>query len=833
MLVRASARYLLQHPWLLLLSLVGVALGVAVVVSVDLANASATRAFAASTENVAGRATHQVVGASGSVEGDLYVRLRQAGVRESAPVAEGNVTARGRVMTLLGLDPLADAPFRSFTTGGVDLALFLATPRTVFLSPDAAARLGVGPGDTLGVEREGQQYALQVAALIDPGDEGASRSMENLLLVDVATAQAVLGLGSRLTRIDLMMGDERAGLAPVEALLPPGARLQRPAARTESLETMTRAFRLNLAALSFLALVVGMFLVYNTTTFSVVQRRPLLGRLRAIGVTRREVFGLVLGEALAVGVIGTALGLLLGIVLGRGLVDLVAQTINDLYVSVAVRPDAIPAWTLVKGALLGIGATFVAALVPAREAAQTEVLAVLRRSESEAAIRRRLPRLSLAGGGLMVAGGLVLLLPVASLTLSYLALLAVLLGFALVVPLLVTGFARVVRPLARGPIAQMAVGGLQANLSRVAVAVAALSVAVAATIGVGVMIGSFRETVVVWLEGALQADVYAQPPSLVARRGDASLTPEVVAALRSTPGARASYTIRSVETQSQFGLTQLVAISGGDVQEASFRLKSGRPKAVWPRVRSGEAVLVSEPFAFRNAIGVGDSLRLATDRGEVALPVAGVYFDYGSDAGLVLVYRNLFETLFEDRGVSGVALYAAEGVSSDSLVERARMQVAGAQSVILRTNRGLREYSLAIFDRTFTITSVLRLLALIVAFVGVLSALMALQLERARELATLRAQGLTRAELWRLVTTQTGLMGLVAGLLSVPLGLFLAAVLVYVINRRSFGWTLQFSLSPGILVGAVVLALVAALLAGLYPSWKMAQANPAQALREE
>ncbi len=837
MLTRASARYLLRHPWLLGLSLVGVALGVAVVVAIDLANVSATQAFRVSTESVAGRATHQIIGAAGTLDDGVYGALRRAGVRETAPVVEGYVTVRGRVMTLLGVDPLADAAFRSFTPPGLDLGVFMATPGTVFLSPEAAARLGVAVGDTLGAQTDGQTRVLRVGGVLDSGDEGTSRAMENLLVADLSTAQDVLGLAGRLSRIDVMLGDgEDEKLREIEALLPAGARVQKPAARTDALDSMTRAFRLNLAALSFLALVVGVFLVYNTTTFSVVQRRPLLGRLRALGVQRREVFALVLGEAAVVGVVGTAMGLLLGVALGRGLVGLVSQTINDLYFTVAVQVDAVPAWTLVKGALLGIGATLLAAVLPAREAAQTEVTTVLRRSSSETNLRKMLPRLTLAGVGLLALSVVVLFIPDGSIALSYGALLVGLVGFALVVPLAVVGWAHLVRPVVgalAGAVGRMGAGSLLTHLSRVGVAVAALTVAVAATIGVSVMIGSFRETVVLWLDGALQADVYAQPPSLVARRGEASLTPAVVAALRATPGAAAVYTVRSLDASSQFGPTQVLAIGGGRAQEATFTLKTGDPETVWPRVQKGEAGLVSEPFALRHGVAVGDTIHLDTDRGPRDLPVAGVYYDYGSDLGLVLMHRSLYETWFDDRGVSGLALDALPGVPPDTLAERARRQVAGQQNVILRSNRGLRDYSMAIFDRTFTITSVLRVLALLVAFVGVLSALMALQLERAREMATLRAQGLTGRELWSLVSIQTGLMGLISGLLSIPLGLGLATVLVYVVNRRSFGWTLQFVVSPGVLVGAVGLSLLAALLAGLYPAWKMARANPSQALREE
>jgi len=193
----------------------------------------------------------------------------------------------------------------------------------------------------------------------------------------------------------------------------------------------------------------------------------------------------------------------------------------------------------------------------------------------------------------------------------------------------------------------------------------------------------------------------------------------------------------------------------------------------------------------------------------------------------------VYNRYFEDDAVSGLALYATEAQPVEGLVAHLRTQVPEGQEVIIRSNQGLREASLEVFDRTFTVTVVLRLLAVLVAFVGVLSALMALQLERSRELAVLRANGMTPRQLWQYVTSQTGVMGLMAGLLAVPLGLILATVLVYVINRRSFGWTLQFNITPEILLQAVALALVAALLAGLYPSYKMAQANPADALREE
>ena len=230
-------------------------------------------------------------------------------------------------------------------------------------------------------------------------------------------------------------------------------------------------------------------------------------------------------------------------------------------------------------------------------------------------------------------------------------------------------------------------------------------------------------------------------------------------------------------------------------------------------------------------------MTLRTDRGEQALRVAGVFYDYGSTAGVVMIARSTYERLWDDRAVSGLALEAAPGAASGDtaarLVDALRARAAGGPDVLIRSNRSLREASLVIFDRTFAITAVLRLAIVGVAFIGVLSALMALQLERGREIAVLRALGCTPRQVWVMITTQTGLMGLLAGLFAVPVGIGLALVLIRVINRRSFGWTMPVEVSPVVLVEGLALALTAALLAGIVPARRMARASPADALRDE
>ena len=198
-----------------------------------------------------------------------------------------------------------------------------------------------------------------------------------------------------------------------------------------------------------------------------------------------------------------------------------------------------------------------------------------------------------------------------------------------------------------------------------------------------------------------------------------------------------------------------------------------------------------------------------------------------------MVARSTWDGLYDDDRITSLGFFLSEGVEVDGVVAAMQAAAGPAQAVVVRSNRSLRAASLEVFDRTFAITAVLRALAFVVAFIGVLSALMALQLERGRELGVLRANGLTPAQVWTMVTTQTGLLGLIAGLLAVPTGLLLAVVMIEVVNRRSFGWTLDMQVGAGLLLQAVGLALAGALLAGLYPAWRMSRTSPALALREE
>jgi putative ABC transport system permease protein len=333
---RAGFRHLMRHPWQTLLAILGVALGVAVVTAVDLANESAHRAFRIAAETIAGRATHQIIGGPTGLPEELYPRLRlDAGLRNCAPVVSGVVESTGTPGTslrLIGIDPFAEAPFRTFSSDlphSDELRLLLTRPATGLLSRETAARLGVPEGGRLPLTATGTRKVLTVVGILEAPEAVTRQGLDSLLVTDIATAQELLGREGRLSRIDLIVPEGPAGtslLAFLRTMLPPGVTIIPAGAHASALDRMTRAFRLNLTALSLLTLMVGMFLIYNTTTFSVIRRRRLIGLLRALGVTRREIFALVLSEALLIGAIGTGAGLLLGMLLGGEMTRLVTRT---------------------------------------------------------------------------------------------------------------------------------------------------------------------------------------------------------------------------------------------------------------------------------------------------------------------------------------------------------------------------------------------------------------------------------------------------------------------------------------------------------------------------
>ena len=839
-LYRASLGYLLRHPWQLALALLGICIGVAVIVAVDLANESSRKAFLLSMDTITGEATHQIIGGPNGVEEKLYVRLRtEAGIRSIAPVVEGFVEVNNTTIRVLGVDLFAERQMRSFTFD-VNLApavtdlstesLFssiLAEPGAVLMSQQTADILGLQAGDTFAVSAGGISFQASLLGLLS---DGKSSALNQLMIADIAVAQTWLNQFGWLSRIDVRIPAGDSNLqSKLQNLLPPGTQLLNAAGRTRSLTEMSAAFMTNLTAMSLLALLVGIFLIYNSVSFAVLQRRGLIGVLRALGVTRQQVFALILTEGAVLGLLGAAMGVMLGIWLGEHLLVLVSRSINDFYFRVIVTEVTVSPLSISKGLIAGLGATLVAAAVPALEAASYQPKLALTRSVLEHRTGRLLPVIAIAGLGTGMLAIVLLYFSGSNLVAGLAAVFMLILGFSLCVPLAVRAITSMLEPVAArvgGISARLAVSGIGANLSRTGVAIVALAVAVSATIGVSVMVDSFRGSVSAWLEKTLQSDIYVSAPYGALDHG-------LIADIVRAPGVAAYSTSRRVWLENEAGRTRIIAVQMAPGSYAGMELLDADPELVWRAFEEEGAVLVSEPYAYRNDVAGGDTIKLITLSGEQDFPVAATYQSYDVNAGAVFMSRRTYDRFWNDPRIDSIGLYMSPATNIDDLMQQVTDIGAGRQQIFIRSNREIADLSLQVFDRTFIITDVLYWLATGVALIGILGAMLALQLERARELAILRALGMTPVQLGAMVTMQTTVIGLLSGLAAVPLGLVMAWVLIEVINRRAFGWQMDILVSPEVLLAAVLFSVGAAFVAGIYPAYRATISQPALAMREE
>jgi len=829
LLQRSSLRFMAHHKRQSWLTFTGIMLGVTMVVAVDLANSSARRAFALSLTSVAGNVTHQIVGGPLGIDEHVYSRIRtELAIRNSAPMVTGVVRIKGQNFRLIGSDPISEATIGRHVLGlhRGELKEALLNPNAVVLSERGANRLELSLNQTFSLQVTGREPEVKLVATFAADNPAAT---EGLIFTDIANAQTLLQRWGRLDRIDLVI--DRDDQLRLEAWLPDELKLVESDSRNQSMQQMSDAFHINLTAMSLLALLVATLLIYNTMTLSVIQRRRTLGIYRTLGVSRGEIFNLVLSESLALAVIASAAGLVAGLLLGQLLVQLVTRTINDLYFSLHVSAFLIDPWSLLKGFSLGIVMTLISAFLPAWEANRTEPIAVQQRSALEEQWRSRLPFFVTVGLVFLLLGMLLVNREHGSLLEGFAALTMIVMGFCLVIPSIVVVLSRatilVIAPLPY-QIVRIAIRGISSGISRTGLAVAALTVAVSVTVGVGIMVGSFRHTVAVWLDQALVGDIYISPTGLVS---DDALR-RVKQQLTGVDGIKHVVGSRVLNAESEFGPLRLMARTLTDV-DTGMPMKEAVPGAE-QLFLEGQGVLVSEPLAYHRQRGPGDTISLHTSEGPRQFPIVGVYFDYTSSQGMVVMQHELYRHWWSDDSLTGLTVVGKQGVTADKLLSETRRAIGlDLEHFTVISNGEIRQVALSVFDRTFVITDVMRLLAILVAAVSVLSALIALQLERTREFGILRATGMTPGQIRLMIIVQTLLIGLFAGLLAIPLGLLMAEVLIEVINRRAFGWSMQQTLPVDVLIQAMVLALGSAFLAGLYPAHKAATISPSMALREE
>lgn len=837
----------------------GVALGVAVYVAVATANVEILRSFEQAILGVAGRTTLQVSGNTG-VAGGFDETIIEAvshadGVLLATPVIEVSAIWRPTppaptapvVLPILGVDLLAESSVRDYRVMDADAketdwARYL-DPDAIFLGRKLAARHGLSVGMPLDVRAGALSRRLVVRGLLEGQGPGKS-TLEELAVMDVAATQFTFDRLGRLDRIDLVTDPARSVdevSRAVQALLPPGLTVTRPSQRNAQIERMTRAFRLNVSLLSVVALLVGLFLVYNTVSFAVLRRRREIGILRSLGLSPGGIARLFLTEVVLIGIVGAAVGIGFGLMLSNGALQALARTVSNLYGEVPAFPPV--AWAhpavLMQGLLIGIGVAVLGSLGPIREALSVDPTQALdpKGYETAGAIRV-VPTLAGAALIFVVAGLAALPGPVQGVPLfGYLSAFLVVLGFAWLSPVLIRvvgSCLRAMLPLRAGCLARLAADELDRAPVRNAVAVSALMVGLALMVGVSAMIHSFRQTVDLWLEQTVKADLIVAPPTWLGAGPVGALLESMRGRLEAISGVAAVDSYRDVRME--FRDAPIVVVARDlllHAKHSRYLFMEGDSPTVLAETVRKDQIIVSETFARQFGLGRGDRMTLPSPQGPVEFTIAGRFYDYSTDGGKVVLDRSLYARLWGDRSATVFPVYLEPGADQEKIRAMVSERLQGGPPAMILTNGDLKREVLRIFDQTFAITYALEIIAVTVALLGIANTLLSGILDRQRELAVLRAIGGTPAQVGRLILWESGLLGLAGTILGLGAGLVLSVLLIEVINKQSFGWTIVLYPAPWVWLEAAGLALLTTLLAGYGPARRAARLPVAEGLQYE
>jgi putative ABC transport system permease protein len=847
-----SNRHFTGHLLRTALTVLGIALGITVFVGINLVNKSTLASFYEMINNVAGRAQIEISRGRSGFEESVFDRVLEIeGVGLATPLLRSSAyleDAPQDTIILLGVDTLADKEFRTFTAedddaaSDMDALQFLNAPDSVLITDVLARRYGLKIDQTVRVITGAGMRELTIRAILE--EKGAAKVFGgNLMIMDVFSAQAILDRENRFDQIDIILAagaSREVVIDKLRAELGEGFTIDHPGSRSGQVENMLKSFQQILTIMSLLALFVGMFLIYNTFSMAVAQRRREIGILRALGLSAEQIRNLFIIEATVLGFLGAVVGAVAGFFLARELTTIVAQTISTAYFRLSIDEIALTLVDMAVIVALGVGSSVISAIAPARQAATVSPLEAMRPVSMEATKKQAYFKYfywGLALFGIQFAGLWAQryfdnpVIGSASAMLGFLAL-------TLLTPLLIVYAGELFSPLLRKLFSvegKLGADNLTRSPGRTSVTVSALMIGISLAVAVKGTMLSFESSVLEWLRQSVTADLVirssAALPGPDAVDMPEGLGDEIMAGVEGVADVNRFRMINQ-----PYGETQVVLYS---VQMPEYRKYSpgiwiqGEADEVYNAVTGQDAVYVSENFMNRFRIKRGDSIDLQTPTGPRTFKVEGVRVDYMSDQGVIGMDRETFKKHWQDSGVDSYDVFIKPGVEASVIRDRVAAQFGAKYHLVLQTNVEYREEVQTAIKQSFRITYVMEIIAILIAIIGIINTLMVSVLDRTRELGMLRAIGFTREQLQKLVMTEAGVMGILAGTFGVLAGVGFAAIITQIILREVIGWTTPFIFPTFSAINGFALAFAVSVLASIYPAWKAAKTNIISALEYE
>ena len=838
-----------------ILAVLGVAVGIAVFVAVDLANDSAKQSFRNSAVSIFGDTEFQLMGSTSGISENVYSDVVKSAELQPLlniirPIIDKQITLTDSngvedKYRLLGINVINENVLSRNNKYGID---FLNSSQTsfnffaenqVFVSSILASKKQLSIADEFLVEDTNNKISI---VGFFQGDNSLQRElMQNVIITDISVAQNITNSNGILTRIDISSvydQNEKIALDKWFSLLPSGVQLIPSYTYSEARKSITKSFDTNLLALSLLALLVGLYLIYNMMTFSIHRRKNLFGTLRAIGVTKNEIFFLVLVEGLLIGLIGAIFGIMLGILLAYFLLGLISSTINYQFFSSSPNSIALDITIIYQALILGISGSIVSVLIPAWSASRIQPRELIDIYGKYSTYNNYHMVLFFLGLLLCSIGYLITLAPITNLIIGFIAMFLVIVGLSLTVPtttqIVLLIISSILEKIGRPTIVTLSVETIKNSLNTIAICIAALSVSIAMTIGIGCMIQSFRATVEEWLNQSLVADIYIAPPTLSFGQDLKGIDDEFIKYVSDIPEIEYISQLGSFEIFKDGYLLNLIVVDSAEkIFDEVIQLKEGEKKDIWNDFVQTDSILISEPLAFQKNIQINDTFDILTDTGLKSFTVRGIYYDYSSTSGIAMVSKQVYDNYWNNSKVTSLALYLNDSQNSEVVFNKLLDKFDTDWDLQIISSKKLNNASMEIFDKTFEITFVLRSISLIVAFIGILGAISAIILSRAREFSILKSIGFTNNQLRTIIGNQTFIIGVISGLISIPLGIIITNLLIQIINKQSFGWSIPMQLLPSVFVEGIMVAILSSVLASIYPSIKISRNNIRKALMGE
>lgn len=783
-----------RHPLQFAMLLLGLALATALWSAVQAINGEARASYARAAAVVGQDRLESLTAPDGAhVPQESYIALRKAGWLVS-PVLEGEKRFAGERIRILGIDPLTlPAEAAQVNVAGADIGLeaFITPPGVLIVAPETALRL-----------KDAETPPLRVSEALPPGTA----------LTDIGIAQALLEQPGQISR--LLLAPRQTAAARPLAEVAQGL-MRRPPAVENDLSRLTDSFHLNLTAFGFLAFAVGLFIVHSAIGLAFEQRRASFRTLRAVGLPLRTLILLLVAELL---VLSAAAGLM-GVALGYGVASVllpdVAASLRGLYGaevpgSLSIRPSV---WGL--GLAIAVTGTLVSAASRLWRIAAMPLLSPARPREWSLASGRALRLQAAAGAGLLAAAALIVHQGT-GLAAGFASLGALLLGAALLLPLLLALLLKLGERLSRGVVAQWFWADTRQQLPGLSLALMALLLALAANAGVGTMVQSFRLTFVGWLDQRLPSELY-----VTTRSNDES------EAVRQwlAPRSEAVLPIWHADTSLSGQPVQVYGVADHATYRDHWPLLAQQP-GVWDLIARGEGVLANEQLARRQGLALGQPIPLAGGR---SLPLVGIFSDYGNPRGQLIIGNDLLVQLYPDVSRLRYAVRTAKGTAPGLASALREAFALPAENVINQAT--VKAFSLRVFERTFAVTAALNVLTLGVAALAIFASLLTLSGMRLPQLAPAWAMGLTLRRLAVLEICRSVALAAFTMLAAVPVGLALAWLLLAVVNVEAFGWRLPMHVFPLDWLRLFLLAALSAVLAALLPALWLIRRRPADLLK--